>query len=359
MTTPTSGTDPHQGLLQRVFKLQEHGTTVRTEIIAGLTTFLTMVYIIFVNPQILSFAGMDIKAVFVTTCLIAAIGSIGMGLFANLPVAVAPAMGLNAFFAFVVVGAMHYSWEVAMGAIFWGAVGLFILTLLRIRYWLIAHIPLSLRVGITSGIGLFIAMMGLKNAGIIVPNADTLVTIGKFTDHSVVLGALGFFIIAILAARNIHAAVLVSIVVTTSIGLFLGDVTYKGVFDVPLGNYLGCRPCRYYGRTGFILAGIIFSFMLVNLFDSSGTLIGVTDKAGWRMKKAVSEHEKALYVDSISSVAGSAMGTSSVTAFIESTSGFCRRPYRPHRHRGRPAVPRGYLYFTAGVNGARLCDCRH
>ncbi|HDU8698230.1 TPA: NCS2 family permease [Morganella morganii subsp. morganii] len=322
MTTPTSGTDPHQGLLQRVFKLQEHGTTVRTEIIAGLTTFLTMVYIIFVNPQILSFAGMDIKAVFVTTCLIAAIGSIGMGLFANLPVAVAPAMGLNAFFAFVVVGAMHYSWEVAMGAIFWGAVGLFILTLLRIRYWLIAHIPLSLRVGITSGIGLFIAMMGLKNAGIIVPNPDTLVTIGKFTDHSVVLGALGFFIIAILAARNIHAAVLVSIVVTTSIGLFLGEVTYKGVFDVPPGITSVVGHVDIMGALDLSLAGIIFSFMLVNLFDSSGTLIGVTDKAGLADEKGrFPNMKKALYVDSISSVAGSAMGTSSVTAFIESTSG--------------------------------------
>ncbi|HCT9112338.1 TPA: NCS2 family permease [Morganella morganii] len=322
MTTPTSGTDPHQGLFQRVFKLQEHGTTVRTEIIAGLTTFLTMVYIIFVNPQILSFAGMDIKAVFVTTCLIAAIGSIGMGLFANLPVAVAPAMGLNAFFAFVVVGAMHYSWEVAMGAIFWGAVGLFILTLLRIRYWLIAHIPLSLRVGITSGIGLFIAMMGLKNAGIIVPNPDTLVTIGKFTDHSVLLGALGFFIIAILAACNIHAAVLVSIVVTTSIGLFLGDVTYKGVFDVPPGITSVVGHVDIMGALDLSLAGIIFSFMLVNLFDSSGTLIGVTDKAGLADEKGrFPNMKKALYVDSISSVAGSAMGTSSVTAFIESTSG--------------------------------------
>lgn len=183
---------------------------------------------------------------------------------------------------------MHYSWEVAMGAIFWGAVGLFILTLLRIRYWLIAHIPLSLRVGITSGIGLFIAMMGLKNAGIIVPNPDTLVTIGKFTDHSVVLGALGFFIIAILAARNIHAAVLVSIVVTTSIGLFLGDVTYKGVFDVPPGITSVVGHVDIMGALDLSLAGIIFSFMLVNLFDSSGTLIGVTDKAGWRMKKAVS-----------------------------------------------------------------------
>ncbi|EJO1143943.1 hypothetical protein NQ918_002417 [Escherichia coli] len=150
-TTQASG----QGMLERVFKLREHGTTARTEVIAGFTTFLTMVYIVFVNPQILGVAGMDTSAVFVTTCLIAAFGSIMMGLFANLPVALAPAMGLNAFFAFVVVQAMGLPWQVGMGAIFWGAIGLLLLTIFRVRYWMIANIPVSLRVGITSGIGLF------------------------------------------------------------------------------------------------------------------------------------------------------------------------------------------------------------
>ena len=198
-TSKSSG----EGLLERVFKLREHGTTVRTEAIAGFTTFLTMVYIVFVNPQILGVAGMDTSAVFVTTCLIAAFGSILMGLFANLPVALAPAMGLNAFFAFVVVQAMGLPWQVGMGAIFWGAVGLLLLTIFRVRYWMIANIPLSLRVGITSGIGLFIGMMGLKNAGVIVANPETLVSIGHLTSHSVLLGVLGFFIIAILASRNI------------------------------------------------------------------------------------------------------------------------------------------------------------
>lgn len=176
-TTQTSG----QGMLERVFKLREHGTTARTEVIAGFTTFLTMVYIVFVNPQILGVAGMDTSAVFVTTCLIAAFGSIMMGLFANLPVALAPAMGLNAFFAFVVVQAMGLPWQIGMGAIFWGAVGLLLLTIFRVRYWMIANIPVSLRVGITSGIGLFIGMMGLKNAGVIVANPKTLVSIGNLT----------------------------------------------------------------------------------------------------------------------------------------------------------------------------------
>ncbi|WP_168403874.1 NCS2 family permease [Erwinia amylovora] len=310
------------GLLQRIFKLQEHGTTVRTEVIAGITTFLTMVYIVFVNPQILGVAGMDTRAVFVTTCLIAAFGSILMGLVANLPVALAPAMGLNAFFAFVVVGAMGISWQVGMGAIFWGAVGLLLLTLFRVRYWMIANIPLSLRVGITAGIGLFIALMGLKNAGIIVPSEATLVTIGNLTSHSVLLGALGFFIIAIMASRHIHAAVLVSIVVTTAIGLALGDVKFSGIFSTPpaVTSVLGQVNLKDSLNVG--MAGIIFSFMLVNLFDSSGTLIGVTDKAGLSNEKGTFPRMKqALYVDSISSVTGSLIGTSSVTAYIESSSG--------------------------------------
>ncbi|WP_258086505.1 NCS2 family permease [Xenorhabdus bovienii] len=322
MSTLNSGSANQQGLLQRVFKLEEHGTTVRTEMIAGFTTFLTMVYIVFVNPQILAVAGMDIKAVFVTTCLIAAFGSIMMGLMANLPVAVAPAMGLNAFFAFVVVGAMGISWQVAMGAIFWGAVGLLILTIFRVRYWMIANIPLSLRVGITSGIGLFIAMMGLKNAGIIVPNSDTIVSIGNFASHNVLLGTLGFFIIAILSARNFHAAVLVSIVVTTVIGLMMGYVEYHGIFDLPPSVMSVVGNVDVKGALDIALSGVIFSFMLVNLFDSSGTLIGVTDKAGIADSSGKFPRMKqALYVDSISSVAGSYVGTSSVTAYIESSSG--------------------------------------
>lgn len=229
-TTQASG----QGMLERVFKLREHGTTARTEVIAGFTTFLTMVYIVFVNPQILGVAGMDTSAVFVTTCLIAAFGSILMGLFANLPVALAPAMGLNAFFAFVVVQAMGLPWQVGMGAIFWGAVGLLLLTIFRVRYWMIANIPVSLRVGITS---------------------------------------------------------------------VVGHVDLAGSFNLGL-------------------AGVIFSFMLVNLFDSSGTLIGVTDKAGLADEKGKFPRMKqALFVDSISSVTGAFVGTSSVTAYIESSSG--------------------------------------
>lgn len=294
----------------------------RTEVIAGFTTFLTMVYIVFVNPQILGVAGMDTSAVFVTTCLIAAFGSILMGLFANLPVALAPAMGLNAFFAFVVVQAMGLPWQVGMGAIFWGAVGLLLLTIFRVRYWMIANIPVSLRVGITSGIGLFIGMMGLKNAGVIVANPETLVSIGNLTSHSVLLGVLGFFIIAILASRNIHAAVLVSIIVTTLLGWMMGDVHYNGIVSAPPSVTSVVGHVDLAGSFNLGLAGVIFSFMLVNLFDSSGTLIGVTDKAGLADEKGKFPRMKqALFVDSISSVTGAFVGTSSVTAYIESSSG--------------------------------------
>ncbi|EBX6573355.1 NCS2 family permease [Salmonella enterica subsp. enterica serovar Typhimurium] len=317
-TTQASGQD----MLERVFKLREHGTTARTEVIAGFTTFLTMVYIVFVNPQILGVAGMDTSAVFVTTCLIAAFGSILMGLFANLPVALAPAMGLNAFFAFVVVQAMGLPWQVGMGAIFWGAVGLLLLTIFRVRYWMIANIPVSLRVGITSGIGLFIGMMGLKNAGVIVANPETLVSIGNLTSHSVLLGVLGFFIIAILASRNIHAAVLVSIIVTTLLGWMMGDVHYNGIVSAPPSVTSVVGHVDLAGSFNLGLAGVIFSFMLVNLFDSSGTLIGVTDKAGLADEKGKFPRMKqALFVDSISSVTGAFVGTSSVTAYIESSSG--------------------------------------
>ncbi|EBW6662060.1 NCS2 family permease [Salmonella enterica subsp. enterica serovar Reading] len=317
-TTQASG----QGMLERVFKLREHGTTARTEVIAGFTTFLTMVYIVFVNPQILGVAGMDTSAVFVTTCLIVAFGSILMGLFANLPVALAPAMGLNAFFAFVVVQAMGLPWQVGMGAIFWGAVGLLLLTIFRVRYWMIANIPVSLRVGITSGIGLFIGMMGLKNAGVIVANPETLVSIGNLTSHSVLLGVLGFFIIAILASRNIHAAVLVSIIVTTLLGWMMGDVHYNGIVSAPPSVTSVVGHVDLAGSFNLGLAGVIFSFMLVNLFDSSGTLIGVTDKAGLADEKGKFPRMKqALFVDSISSVTGAFVGTSSVTAYIESSSG--------------------------------------
>lgn len=311
-----------QGLLQRFFKLEQHGTNIKTEVIAGATTFLTMVYIVFVNPSILGVAGMDSQSVFITTAVIAALGSIFMGLLANLPVALAPAMGLNAFFAYTVVAKLGLSWQVGMGAIFWGAIGLFLLTLFQVRYWLIASIPTSLRVGITAGIGLFIALMGFQNSGIVVAHPATLLTLGDLYSTKVLLGVLGFFIIVILAARNIHAAVLVSIGVVTALALLLGDVQFNGIFAMPsnVTNVVGQVDLA--GALDVALLGIVFSFMLVNLFDSSGTLLGVTEKAGLADKKGrFPKMKHALFVDSISSVSGAYIGTSSVTAYIESSSG--------------------------------------
>ncbi|HAU4332579.1 TPA: NCS2 family permease, partial [Citrobacter freundii] len=198
----------------------------------------------------------------------------------------------------------------------------FLLTLFRIRYWMISNIPASLRIGITSGIGLFIALMGLKNSGVIIANKDTLVAIGDLSSHSVLLGILGFFIITVLSSRNFHAAVLISIVVTSCCGLFFGDVQFLGIYSAPpnISAVIGEVDLR--GALSLNLAGIIFSFMLINLFDSSGTLIGVTDKAGLIDRDGKFPNmNKALYVDSVSSVAGAFIGTSSVTAYIESTAG--------------------------------------
>lgn len=311
-----------RSLLQRVFKLEEHGTTVRTELIASFTTFITMVYVIFVNPQILGAAGMDMKAVFVTTALITAIGCILMGLIANLPIAVAPGMGINAYFAYVLVAGMGLAWQTGMTIVFLGAVGFFLLSVFRVRYWMVSNIPLSLRIGISSGCGLLIALIGLHNAGIVVANPDTMVAIGNVKSIPFVLGSLGFLLIAVLAYRGLHAAVLISFAVVTLIGWLLGDVQYKGVMSTPPDISPVFGQLDLSGALNMSLAGIIISVMLINLFESSGTLIAVTDRAGLADDKGCyPNQQKSLCIDSISSVGGAYIGTSAVTAYIESTSG--------------------------------------
>ncbi|GJJ79477.1 adenine permease [Pasteurella canis] len=313
----------NQSFLHRFFNLTEKKTTPRTEIIAGITTFFTMVYIVFVNPSILGDAGMDKQVVFVTTCLIAGLGTIAMGLFSNLPIALAPAMGLNAFFAYVVVSKLGYSWQIGMGTIFWGSVGLLILTIFQIRYWLMASIPLGLRVGIGAGIGLFIALIGFKNMGLVVANPSTLVALGELHDPKVLLGILGFFIIVVLAARNIYSGVLVSIAVVTALAFFIDpQVAFNGVISMPPSLAPVVGQVDITGALDTALLGIIFSFLLVNLFDSSGTLLGVTDKAGISDEKGrFPKMKQALYVDSVSAVAGSYMGTSAISTYIESGAG--------------------------------------
>ncbi|MFU2059560.1 NCS2 family permease [Avibacterium volantium] len=313
----------NQSFLQKLFKLKQKNTTAKTEIIAGITTFFTMVYIVFVNPSVLGDAGMDKQVVFVTTCLIAAFGTIAMGLFSNLPIALAPAMGLNAFFAYVVVSKLGYSWQVGMGAIFWGSVGLLVLTLFQIRYWLMASIPLSLRVGIGAGIGFFISLIGFKNMGLVVANPATLVALGELHNPQVLMGILGFFIIVVLAARNIYSGVLISIAVVTTLALLFDDsVVFHGIISMPPSLEPVVGKVDIVGALDTALLGIIFSFLLVNLFDSSGTLLGVTDKAGISDEKGrFPKMKQALYVDSVSAVAGSYIGTSAISTYIESGAG--------------------------------------
>ncbi|MBN6065073.1 NCS2 family permease [Aggregatibacter actinomycetemcomitans] len=313
----------NQSFLQNFFKLREKGTSTKTEIIAGITTFFTMVYIVFVNPSVLGDAGMDKQVVFVTTCLIAGLGTIAMGLFSNLPIALAPAMGLNAFFAYVVVGKLGYSWQVGMGTIFWGSVGLLLLTIFQIRYWLMASIPLSLRVGIGAGIGFFIALIGFKNMGLVIANPATLVALGDLHSPQVLLGILGFFIIVVLAARNIYSGVLISIAAVTALALYFdANVTFHGVVSMPPALTQVVGQVDIAGALDTALIGIIFSFLLVNLFDSSGTLLGVTDKAGFSDEKGrFPKMKQALYVDSASAVVGSYIGTSAISTYIESGAG--------------------------------------
>lgn len=321
MTNPQSN-NPHS-LFERIFQLRAKKTTVGTECIAGFTTFLTMVYIIFVNPTILSAAGMDQNAVFVLTCLVTAFASILMGFAANLPIALAPAMGLNAFFAYGICVSMGYSWQIGMGAIFWGSLIFFLLSLFKIRYWLISNIPHCLRIGISAGIGLFIAFMGFQNMGIVVYSPATLLTMGDISSLNVLLGSLGFFIIIILAARNFHAAVLVSIIIVTLLALWLDpNIHYNGIVSMPPDITSVVGHIDLAGSLNVGIMGVIFSVMIVSLFDSSGTILAVTDKAGIADEKGrFPKMRQALLVDSFSSSLGGLFGTSSVLTYIESTAG--------------------------------------
>lgn len=316
-------TPRQRSFLEKIFQLKEKKTTVGTEIIAGCTTFLTMVYIIFVNPAILGAAGMDTNAVFVLTCIVTAFASILMGLAANLPIALAPAMGLNAFFAYGICTGMGYSWQIGMGAIFWGSLLFFILSLFKVRYWLISHIPQCLRIGISAGIGLFIAFMGFQNMGIVVYSPATLLTMGDILSLNVLLGALGFFIIVILAARNFHAAVLVSILVVTLLALWLDPNShYEGIISLPPDISTVVGHIDLAGSFNLGIMGVIFSIMIVSLFDSSGTILAVTDKAGMADEKGrFPKMRQALLVDSFSSSLGGLFGTSSVLTYIESSAG--------------------------------------
>ena len=309
-------------MLSSYFKLAENGTTVRTEILAGITTFLTMAYITFVNPAILSDAGMDFGAVFVATCVAAAIGTAIMGLYANYPIALAPGMGLNAFFAYGVVLGMGHSWQVALGAVFLSGILFIILSVLPVREWIINAIPRGLKMAISAGIGLFLAIIALKNAGVVVDHPATLITLGDPTSWPVILAFLGFFAIVALDHRKVPGAVIIGILAVTAAGVALGVSEWKGLASLPPDPLPTFLQLDLGGALQLGLITIVFTFLFVDLFDTAGTLVGLAHRAGLLDQQGrLPRLGKALIADSTATAAGALLGTSTTTSYIESAAG--------------------------------------
>lgn len=316
-------------LTERLFQLRAHGSDVRTEMVAGLTTFLTMSYIVFVNPAILGTTGMDPGAVFVATCLAAALGSTVMGLAANFPVGMAPGMGLNAFFAFTVVGAAGLPWQQALAAVLISGIVFVVLSLTGVRGWLVAGIPTSLRSAIVAGIGLFLAIVALQKSDVIIGDPDTLVRLGPMDTAPPLLALGGFLLIAILEARRVRGAILIGILVVTGCAWALGLVQWQGLLALPpslaptflqldLAGLLHWEE----GAAWSVLLQVVLVFVLVEVFDATGTLYGVASRAGLlNLPDGKKRFGRALLADSSAIVAGSLLGTSSTTAFAESASG--------------------------------------
>lgn len=310
--------------MERLFKLTETGSNIRTEIIAGLTTFLTMAYIIFVNPDILSSTGMDRDAVFVATCLAAAIGSLVMGLWANWPIGMAPGMGLNAFFAFTVVGAMGFTWQQALGAVFISGLIFLFLSVTGIRRWLIGGIPVSMRSAIAAGIGLFLAIIAMKSSGIVVASPATFVTLGDLTQAGTLLTIAGFFIIAALDALKVPGAILIGILLVTVASILLGVSQFTGIMSTPPSIAPTFMQLDLLGALSFGIFHVVLVMVLVEIFDATGTLIGVAKRAGLLVEGPTHTNKnlgRALMADSTAILAGSMLGTSSTTAYAESASG--------------------------------------
>ncbi len=307
--------------IERLFKLEEHGTNVRTELIAGLTTFLTMAYIIFVNPTILGDAGMPKDAVFVATCLIAALGTAVMAFYANYPIALAPGMGLNAYFAYAVVLHMGFTWQAALGAVFISGCLFLFVTLTGIRGLIIAGIPQSLRYAITVGIGLFLALIALKSAGIVVGSKATLVTLGDLHQPSVILAVLGFLLMVALDKLRVRGAILIGIVAVTIASFFFAGNEFRGIFSAPPSIEPTFLKLDIMTALTKGLLNVVLVFFLVELFDATGTLMGVARRAGLLVPGRMDRLNKSLFADSAAIFAGSLLGTSSTTAYVESASG--------------------------------------
>lgn len=313
--------DTHKSLFEKLFKLKENGSNVRTELLAGLTTFLTMCYIIIVNPLILSETGMDIGAVFVATCIASAIGCFVMGMLANYPIALAPGMGLNAYFTYAVVKGMGVPWQVALGAVFVSGIIFIIFSLFKVREALVNALPMSLKMSIAAGIGLFLALIALKGAGIIVANPATLVSMGDVHNPSALLAMLGFLMIIVLDHYRVRGAIILSILAITAIAVMMGLSEFKGV----IGSVPSIAPTfmqmDFKDLFTVSMVSVIFVFFLVDLFDSTGTLVGVSHRAGLLKNGKLPRLKRALLADSTAIVSGAALGTSSTTPYIESASG--------------------------------------
>ena len=307
--------------LARTFKLEEHQTDVRTEVLAGLTTFLTMAYIIFVNPNILADAGMPHDAVFVATCIAAAIGTIIMGMYANYPIAMAPGMGLNAYFAYAVVKGMGFTWQAALGAVFISGCLFLLVSVFRIREMIVNGIPHSIRVAITAGIGLFLGIVSLRGAGLIVGNPATLVTLGDVHQPSVILAVIGFFVIVALDHLRVKGAILIGILSVTAASFFFAGNTFHGVVSMPPSLAPTLMQLDIMGALSVGILNVVLVFFLVELFDATDTLMGVANRAGLLKQGKMDRLNKALLADSTAIMAGSLLGTSSTTAYIESASG--------------------------------------
>jgi len=308
--------------LEQFFSLEENQTTLQKEILAGITTFVTMAYIIFVNPQMMAQSGMDYGAIFVGTCLAASFACLFMGLYANWPVGLAPGMGLNAFFTYTVVGEMGYTWEVALGAVFIAGTLFFIMSITSLRRWMLDSIPLNLRIAMGAGVGLFIGFIGLKNGGIIVANGATFLSLGDFTNLSTLLAGIGFLIISILSIRKIPGAIIIGILAVTLIGVFLELVEIEGIFALPPDVIPVLMQLDILGALDIAMISVIMSFLFVNLFDTAGTLFGVATRANLVQDSGdIKDLDKALKVDSSSSIFGSFLGCAPVTSYVESSSG--------------------------------------
>ena len=309
-------------MLEKIFKLKNFNTDFKSEVLAGITTFITMAYIIFVNPQMMAASGMDIGASFVGTCIAASIACIAMGVYANWPVGLAPGMGLNAFFTYTVVGEMGYSWEVALGAVFLAGILFFIMSVTPLRQWMLESIPFNLRIAMGAGVGLFIGIIGLKSGGIITSNEATLLSMGDLTKPETILAMFSFLVIAVLSIRKIPGAIVIGIFLVTSVALALNLIKFNGIVSSPPSLMPVLLKLDISQAFDLAMISIIMSFLFVNLFDTAGTLVGVANQA--KLINAdgdIDNLDRALKADSGSSAVGSLFGCSPVTSYVESSAG--------------------------------------